>query len=436
MGVVLTTDAIPARFCGGPGELCGNARKLHFDFRTTMAAISAAHRRPYASDPARSRGRLFSEPASPTRTEFERDRDRVIHSTAFRRLKEKTQVFLYDEGDHYRTRLTHTLEVAQIVRALARSLGLDEDLAEALALAHDLGHPPFGHAGERALDAAMASHGGFDHNAQSLRVVTVLERRYPRFDGLNLTWETLEGLVKHNGPLTDGDGRPLGRYATTGLPFAIAAYAPRQDLWLWSHAGAEAQAAAIADDIAYDAHDLDDGLRAGLIDLDGLANVDFIGIILAAIRRDYPGLAEERRRAELIRRVIAAMIGDVVRESQSCLDQLAPASADDVRRADRTVVGFSADMAAADAAIKAKLGKEVYRSARVMDVMDKAEDIVTRLFTRYCDDPMALPPAWREPADADDDQHARRTADFLAGMTDRYAIAEYRRLFDETPDLG
>ncbi len=401
-----------------------------------MTQTQTRPRAPYASDPANSRGRLFDEPVSPARTEFERDRDRIIHSTAFRRLKEKTQVFLFDEGDHYRTRLTHTLEVAQIARALARSLGLDEDLAEALALAHDLGHPPFGHAGERALNAAMADHGGFDHNAQSLRVVTELERRYPRFDGLNLTWETVEGLVKHNGPLTDAKGQPTGRYAATGLPFAITAYAARQDLWLWSHAGPEAQAAAIADDIAYDAHDLDDGLRAGLLDLDGLSTTDLVGAILADIRRDYPGLAPERERAELIRRVIAAMIADVVRESAARLAELAPASADDIRRAGRTVVGFSETMAAADAAIKAKLGREVYRSARVMEVMDKAEAVVVSLFARYRDDPTALPAPWREAVGENDDQRARRIADFLAGMTDRYAIGEYRRLFDETPELG
>jgi len=401
-----------------------------------MTSARTVPRAPYASNPAESRGRLFDEPASPTRTEFERDRDRIIHSTAFRRLKDKTQVFVYDEGDHYRTRLTHTLEVAQIARALARSLGLDEDLAETLALAHDLGHPPFGHAGERALDAAMAAHGGFDHNAQSLRVVTELERRYPRFDGLNLTWETLEGLVKHNGPLTDEAGRPVGRYRASGLPFAIAAYAHKQDLWLWSHASAEAQAAAIADDIAYDAHDLDDGLRAGLIDLDSLATTDLVGAILAAIRRDYPRLAEERERAELIRRVIAAMIADVVGESRTRLADLAPTSADAVRRAGRTMVGFSNAMAAADSAIKAKLRHEVYRSARVMEVMAKAEDMVARLFVRYRDDATALPAAWREPVGVNEDQCARRIADFLAGMTDRYAIAEYRRLFDEAPELS
>jgi len=267
-------------------------------------------------------------------------------------------------------------------------------------------------------------------------VVTELERRYPRFDGLNLTWETLEGLVKHNGPLTDAAGRPIGRYVATGLPFAIAAYAAGQDLWLWSHASAEAQAAAIADDIAYDAHDLDDGLRAGLLDLDGLATTDLVGAILAAVRRDYPRLAEERERAELIRRVIAAMIADVIGESEARLADLQPTSAEDIRRARRTVVGFSGAMAAADAAIKAKLGREVYRSARVMEVMDKAEGVVARLFARYRDDPAALPAPWREPESASDDQRARRIADFLAGMTDRYAIAEYRRLFDDTAELG
>ncbi len=289
-----------------------------------MTSSTQPGRAPFASDPSHSRGRLFDEPASPTRTDFERDRDRVIHSTAFRRLKEKTQVFLYDEGDHYRTRLTHTLEVAQIARALARTLQLDEDLAEALALAHDLGHPPFGHAGERALDAAMAGYGGFDHNAQSLRVVTRLERRYPRFDGLNLTWETLEGLVKHNGPLIDGEGRAIGRYAARGLPYAVADYATHQDLWLSTYAGPEAQAAAIADDIAYNAHDIDDGLRAGLLSRHDLAETALLGSILARIAADYPGLAEERANAELIRRLISAMIGDVVAESWLRLSALRP----------------------------------------------------------------------------------------------------------------
>jgi len=387
-------------------------------------------RAPYAADPSASRGRLYDEKPSPTRTDFQRDRDRIIHSTAFRRLKEKTQVFLPDEGDHYRTRLTHTLEVAQIARALARALRLDEDLAEALALAHDLGHPPFGHAGERALDRAMAGHGGFDHNAQSLRVVTRLEQRYPRFDGLNLSWETLEGLVKHNGPITTADGQ--GR---NGLPFAIAEYARSQDLWLWSYAGAEAQAAAIADDIAYDAHDIDDGLRAGLLTLDGLAGIDLVSRLLAGIQTEYPDLNAERRSYELIRRLITVMIEDVIAESLGRLDRLSPASADDVRRAGGPVIGFSPAMAAADRDIKAFLTERVYRHRRVMGVMERAEGVVDRLFRRYSEDAAALPAEWRLP-EADDERRTRRIADFLAGMTDRYALAEYERLFGGKADLG
>jgi dGTPase len=387
-------------------------------------------RAPYAADPSASRGRLYDEKPSPTRTDFQRDRDRIIHSTAFRRLKEKTQVFLPDEGDHYRTRLTHTLEVAQIARALARALRLDEDLAEALALAHDLGHPPFGHAGERALDRAMAGHGGFDHNAQSLRVVTRLEQRYPRFDGLNLSWETLEGLVKHNGPITTADGQ--GR---NGLPFAIAEYARSQDLWLWSYAGAEAQAAAIADDIAYDAHDIDDGLRAGLLTLDGLAGIDLVSRLLAGILAEYPDLNAERRSYELIRRLITVMIEDVIAESLGRLDRLSPASADDIRRAGGPVIGFSPAMAAADRDIKAFLTERVYRHRRVMGVMERAEGVVDRLFRRYSEDAAALPAEWRLP-EADDERRTRRIADFLAGMTDRYALAEYERLFGGKADLG
>src|SRR5579871_17514 len=236
-----------------------------------VAVAAERERASFAADPARSRGRLWPEEKSPSRNEFRRDCDRIIHSTAFRRLKHKTQVFVSHEGDHYRTRLTHTLEVSQVARALARALGLDEDLAEALALAHDLGHPPFGHAGERALDECLAAFGGFDHNAQTLRVVTALERRYPTFDGLNLTWETLEGLVKHNGPLTDRTGKPLDRYRQHGVPETILDYSRRQDLQLWSFASVEAQIAAFADDIAYDAHDIDDGLRAGLFALDDIA---------------------------------------------------------------------------------------------------------------------------------------------------------------------
>ena len=383
----------------------------------------------FAADPHESRGRLHTEPPSPTRTEFQRDRDRIIHSTAFRRLREKTQVFLVDEGDHYRTRLTHTIEVAQVARALARALRLDEDLAEALALAHDLGHPPFGHAGERALDRAMASFGGFDHNAQSLRVVTALERRYPRFDGLNLTWESLEGLVKHNGPLV-GPASP-GK----ALPFAIADYAARQDLWLSTYAGAEAQAASIADDIAYDAHDIDDGLRAGLLSLEGLREVDLTGRILAGIDADYPGLPPARAAHELTRRLITGMIEDVIGEALRRLEALKPGSADDIRMAGRPVVGFSEAYARADREIKESLRRRVYRHDKVMEVMGAAEEMVGLLFARYMSEPAALPGEWRLPADAGETKRARSIADFLAGMTDRYATAEYLRLFGDSKPI-
>ena len=320
-----------------------------------MAIAAATVRAPYACDPGDSLGRLHPEPASKGRSPFRRDCDRIIHSTAFRRLKHKTQVFVFDEGDHYRTRLTHTLEVAQVGRALARSLGLDEDLAEALALAHDLGHPPFGHAGERALHACLGAFGGFDHNAQTLRVVTALERRYPTFDGLNLTWETLEGLVKHNGPLTDRDGRPLARYRAHGVPETIRDYVRQQDLQLWSFAGVEAQVAAFADDIAYDAHDIDDGLRAELFSLDEIAAVVLPGTIIADIRKAHPGLEAARVVHEFVRRLIGLLIEDVIAETRRRLAALAPRTADDVRQAPSAVVGFSPPIAEAERLIKAFL---------------------------------------------------------------------------------
>src|SRR5436853_3578848 len=272
--------------------------------------------RPYAADPAASRGRLHPEPTSARRNAFRPDCDRIIHSTAFRRLKHKTQVFVFHEGDHYRTRLTHTLEVTQIGRALARALGLDEDLAEALALAHDLGHPPFGHAGERALDACLKDFGGFDHNAQTLRVVAALEHRYPEFDGLNLTWESLEGIVKHNGPLTDRSGAPVGRYREHGIPVGIADYIKTYDLELWSFASLEAQVAAIADDIAYDAHDIDDGLRAGLFHLDDLKVMPLTAEMIAGIGKHYPDLDDDRRGAELVRELISYLIGGVISQAR------------------------------------------------------------------------------------------------------------------------
>ncbi len=400
-----------------------------------MAVEAALARAPYASAPGRSRGRLYPEPVSATRNAFRRDCDRIIHATAFRRLAHKTQVFVFHEGDHFRTRLTHTLEVTQIARSLARALGLDEDLAEALALAHDLGHPPFGHAGERALDRCLAAGGGFDHNAQTLRVVTALERRYPAFDGLNLSWETLEGLVKHNGPLTLRDGSPVGSYRERGLPYAIAAHDRVQDLELWSFASVEAQLAAIADDIAYDAHDIDDGLRAGLFVLEDLAGVPLVRDILGDIRAQHPGLDPSRLVHELIRRLITRMIEDVIAETGARLRALAPCSVDDVRHAQQPVGGFSSAMAEADRAIKGFLYPRMYRHNRIMRIMGDAERLVCALFERYLEQPDDMPAEWAQIAEGDEAARLRHIADFIAGMTDRYALVEHARLFDSTPEL-
>jgi dGTPase len=401
-----------------------------------MAVEAALARAPYASAPGRSRGRLRPEPASATRNAFRRDCDRIIHATAFRRLAHKTQVFVFHEGDHFRTRLTHTLEVAQIARSLARALGLDEDLAEALALAHDLGHPPFGHAGERALDRCLAACGGFDHNAQTLRVVTALEKRYPAFDGLNLSWETLEGLVKHNGPLTLADGNPIGPYRERGLPHAIALHGRTQDLELWSFASAEAQIAAIADDIAYDAHDIDDGLRAGLFALEDLAEVPLIRDILRQIRKEHPTLDPSRLVHELVRRLITQMIEDVIVETGARLRALAPRSADDVRHAAHPVGAFSPAMAEADRAIKGFLYPRMYRHDRIMRIMGDAERLVCALFARYLEQPDDMPAEWAQIVDSGDAAaRSRHIADFIAGMTDRYALMEHARLFDSTPEL-
>jgi len=396
----------------------------------------AAPRSVFACDPDRSRGRLFAEPPSKTRSPFRRDCDRVIHSTAFRRLKHKTQVFVFHEGDHYRTRLTHSLEVAQIARALARQLGLDEDLTEALALAHDLGHPPFGHAGERALNACLQAHGGFDHNAQTLRVVTSLEHRYPDFDGLNLTWETLEGIVKHNGPLMERSGASVGRYREHGIPTGISEYNRTHDLELWSFASPEAQAAAIADDIAYDAHDIDDGLRAGLFTVDDLRIIPLAAEMIADIARHYPGLDDDRRGAELVRELISRLIGSVVSEARRRLDAAQPKSVDDVRSHGEVLIAFSADTGEAEAAIKSFLKLRMYRHSRVMRVMGDAEQILFDLFARYQKVPDDLPPEWRPPDGTNSEtDRARRIGNFIAGMTDRFALTEHQRLFDSTPDL-
>ena len=393
-------------------------------------------RAPYACDPWASRGRLYPEAASPTRSDFQRDRDRIIHSSAFRRLKHKTQVFVYHEGDHFRTRLTHTIEVSQIARALARSLGLDEDLAEALALSHDLGHTPFGHTGEDTLEECMAGFGGFDHNAQALRVVTRLERRYPDYDGLNLTWETLEGLVKHNGPLLDKGGRPTLRYAARGVPLAILEYNAVQDLELATFASGEAQAAAIADDIAYDAHDIDDGLRAGLFRIDDLREVPFLNGILSEIDNRWPNLDLSRRIHELTRRVITRFVEDVVAEGDRRIAALDPQGAEDIRKAPETVICFSGEMREADASIKRFLYARMYRHPEVMRVRAQADQVLRDLFRRFKAEPELMPEEWQADLPKDDEPRlARRVADYIAGMTDRYAILEHRRLFDVTPDL-
>jgi dGTPase len=350
---------------------------------------------------------------------------------AFRRLNYKTQVFIYHEGDHYRSRLTHSLEVAQIARAIARTLRVDEDLTEALALAHDLGHPPFGHAGERALDAAMSSAGGFDHNAQSLRVVTALEKKYARFDGLNLAWETLEGLVKHNGPLM-GPHAPEPR----PVPEPIREYCARQDLELATFASVEAQAASLADDIAYNNHDIDDGYRAGFFTFAELAEVPIAARALAEVKHGYPGIEGTRLLYEAIRRLISTMIEDAVAESERRLEALRPGSAADVRRAPHAVVDFSEAMRRDLDALRGFLYARVYRHERIVRIMADAERVVRDLFQRYSGDPAALPPDWRESTlPRDTRAYGRHVADFIAGMTDRFALAEHRRLFDATPDL-
>jgi dGTPase len=396
----------------------------------------AAPRSDFACDPERSRGRLFQEPPSKTRSPFRRDCDRVIHSTAFRRLKYKTQVFVFHEGDHYRTRLTHSLEVAQIARALARQLGLDEDLTETLALAHDLGHPPFGHAGERALDACLQAHGGFDHNAQTLRVVTALEHRYPEFDGLNLTWEALEGIVKHNGPLAERNGLAAGRYRDRGIPVGVSEYNGKYDLELWSFASLEAQIAAIADDIAYDAHDIDDGLRAGLFTVDDLKVMPLTAEMIAEIDRHYPALDGARRGAELVRELISYLIGAVISEARRRLQAARPHSVDEVRNLGEVLIAFPPDVAQAEAEIKAFLKLRMYRHERVMRVMGEAEQILFDLFARYQKTPGDLPAEWLPPDGGDSEtERARRIGNFIAGMTDRFALTEHQRLFDSTPDL-
>jgi dGTPase len=379
----------------------------------------AVARAPYASDPEKSRGRLYAEPESDMRSPYQRDRDRIIHSTAFRRLKHKTQVFVYHEGDHYRTRLTHSLEVAQIARTVARALGLDEDLAEAVGLAHDLGHTPFGHAGEEALNAEMTPWGGFSHNDQTLRILTRLERHYAEFDGLNLTWETLEGTVKHNGPL-------VGR----AVPPSIAEYDLRHPLNLDTQPGPEAQVAALADDIAYSNHDIDDGLRAGLFTAADLAEIPLVGPVFAEVRRRYSGIDEARLIHEAIRRVIDRMVRDLVAETGRRLAASGARSVDDLRRLPEAIAAFSPEMHEHDQALKRFLFARMYRHYRVNRMSSKARRVVRELFQLFLAEPECLPAEWRAPAEAGPADQARIIADYLAGMTDRFALDEHRRLFD------
>ena len=366
-----------------------------------------------------SRGRFHPEPEAPTRSPWQRDRDRIVHSSAFRKLQYKTQVFVNHEGDFYRTRLTHSIEVAQIARSVARELLLDEDLAEALALAHDLGHPPFGHAGEEALAAAMKPFGGFDHNAQSLRVVTMLESRYAAFDGLNLTWETLEGLAKHNGPLR----RP---------PPYVAEYDSRHRLDLHSYAAAEAQVAALADDIAYHSHDLDDGLRAQLFDVADIAHLPIVGEALVAAGRASLDVPPPRLRHETIRRVINVMVSDLVEESRRRIATLDPADADAIRQAKRAVIAFSPPMAEANRVIKEFLFARMYRHWRVNRMTAKARRVTGEVFSLLHENPALLPDDWRGRAGegGPTPRAAAAVADYVAGMTDRFARDEHLRLTD------
>jgi dGTPase len=380
----------------------------------------------WAQDPALSRGRLYPEAPSATRTPFARDRDRIIHTTAFRRLKEKTQVFVAHEGDHYRTRLTHSLEVAQIARSLAVALGLDADLAETIALGHDLGHPPFGHAGEDELERQMAPFGGFDHNVQTFRVVTAIERRYPSFDGLNLTWETLEGIIKHNGPVAGRIDLPVWRdVAKFNAEFNL-------DLGRWT--SAEAQVAALADDVAYNNHDVDDGLQAHLFALEELEAIPLVGPVLAGVRRDYPSLDAGLTRLETVRRMIGVMVEDILVQTRANVLDFGVTSQESVRDLGRPLVTFSRSVAEDLAHLRAFLHERMYRHWRVNRSRSQARRILAEMFALFLAEPEVLPAEWYErQLDCDDAAKARVICDYIAGMTDRFAIEEHRRLFHLEP---
>ena len=385
----------------------------------------------YAAHPEESLGRLYDEAPCPTRNVYQRDRDRIVHSTAFRRLIHKTQVFLYHEGDHYRTRLTHSLEVAQIGRTLARVLRLNEDLVEAISLAHDLGHTPFGHSGEDALNEAMASVGGFDHNAQSLRIVTFLEHRYASFRGMNLAFETLEGIVKHNGPLIDHDGAPLARYSESGLPLAIRAYMQIQDLRLDTYPSLEGQIAALADDIAYNNHDIDDGFRAGYIAVKELADVPMAGRTLALVRARYGDLPDPPLVYEMNRRMIASMVEDVLAETRTRIAAANPSTIEDIRRGREPLAQFSERMSADIADLKRFLFAKVYKNPAIVRKMTEAQRILRELYDYFAENPkdMNLEPG-REAEIADPIARQRAVGDFVAGMTDMFALKVHATLFE------
>ena len=382
------------------------------------------NRAPYAADPERSRGREFGLDERATRgprTAFQRDRDRIVHSIAFRRLRHKTQVFIAPDGDHYRVRLTHSLEVAQIGRVIARALGLDEDLTEALCLAHDIGHPPFGHAGEEALDAALRPHGGFDHNAHTLRTLMRLESPYCEHDGLNLSWELLEGLAKHNGPVV-------------AAPWALAELDRAFPLALGDWPSLEAQVAALADDIAYDNHDIDDGLRAGFLKIDDLLALDFVADQFRRIERRFPLAQRERQLRELVRGQIGLMVNDLIGETRA---RLAHDGIDDiaqVRGAGHALAAFSPELAVEERRLKAFMYEKLYYHPEQLATAARAREVIARLFAALADDPGQLPPSWQESLPDDQPQRSRHLADFIAGMTDRYAIDTYERLFGAAPD--
>jgi len=381
-------------------------------------------RAPYASDPKKTRGRFHPQAESPMRSPFQRDRDRIIHSSAFRRLKEKTQVFVAHEGDHYRTRLTHSLEVSQIARTLARALNVDEDLAETTALAHDLGHPPFGHSGEDALQEAMQAYGGFDHNAQTLRVITKIETRYPDFEGLNLTWETLEGVVKHNGPLmAPGDDE-------ASLPWGFTAYPDWRSLELHTHAGVEAQIAALSDDIAYNNHDIDDGLRSGILQISQLMELPLVGQVFRRCRERHPEISQNILIHEAVREMIGVMVADVLEETRRRLEDSGADSPEAVRALDQPIVAFSDDMFEMLAAVRRFLYTNMYLHYKVKRMKEKGKRVVRDLFSAFLDDPGLLPTEHGVQCDGPRGQAtARVVCDYIAGMTDRYAIEEHRKLF-------